>query len=1058
MGIQSENNDFLCFRDRHDPEALARVFDAVAPRLLLLAAHLTPDAAQAEDLVQATFLQAMTAAPSYDGQRAVSAWLAGILRHCALDSKRRNAVRRTELLNDEVAAMSGLGSEVFANVSESELFESVSAAIDALESPYREVLVLRLVHGLAPTEIAHSLGRRPGSVRMQLKRGLEKLRQDMPQFASVFGFALVDTTRGLSSVREVLMTKATALETALSTSSIAGTQLAASSSASGLLGGLLVMKIVWTAVAVSVLGMGALWFTNKNQDPASVSPELAFELGEQTINPIHKSQPGSTLSKRAAASLSTAPNKPSALADVTLASLESSALRVHVRFESDGSEAVDIGVYLRSAAAGGYQSELRTDSTGRATFEHVQSGPWEIHVDRLAQPIAIESTAEVAEILIPFGIQIEGRVVDTDGRGVESATVYRFNPRHVDMLQEIAHTDSAGKFVLRDAPPEGRYLARAKNYQPSELSWGAEAHESELRLVLGALGHRLNGVVIDAEGLPVPKALIAIGVDEDARESRSGSTRTPGDGLSRKPLDRETILLRADEDGAFETDQVPGGHAVVFARPPLHPQTSSLPAGIGVTEVWIGSDNQAQSIVVQLEAGSEIFGILRDERGQALAGYRIESSWEGTPQLGQLEDDLAPRIATQSTVSHADGSFRLLGLLAGDHDLVISSHGRELLKHERFGVGHNSEHEWNPVIASTTSLSIRLLDPQGQPLPNWAVSPSQLARFGEKQLARTNQNGELKLAALTPYQPVNLILFAPLPGGSLHELAATTRHGIYPQSRVYEIRLNPDEMPTASTRGLWIQSNGEPVAGAGIQLTTLDGLWATKSVTDARGEFQFTNLAAGDYALRTGFSASPPGRLLTSFNLAPAESKDLGSLAIEGLTRLVVSIKSGGASDYDLVWLKLISMTPEATKLGVEWKQNGSIWTSSVVPAGSYGLIMTGPHCAPLFKQIEVRNEPELAISFERKVGAKFSAEILLPKRHDKFVYLTLKVWNSDGTRIVLTNSFSSIEDQSDVRVTWENQFLPGSYRLEVADDAGNLRAVNFEVGENGGSAQLTFR
>ncbi len=46
--------DFLRYRRRGDGEALARVFDTLAPQLLLLAAHVAQDRAQAKGRVQET--------------------------------------------------------------------------------------------------------------------------------------------------------------------------------------------------------------------------------------------------------------------------------------------------------------------------------------------------------------------------------------------------------------------------------------------------------------------------------------------------------------------------------------------------------------------------------------------------------------------------------------------------------------------------------------------------------------------------------------------------------------------------------------------------------------------------------------------------------------------------------------------------------------------------------------------------------------------------------------------------------------------------------------------
>jgi DNA-directed RNA polymerase specialized sigma24 family protein len=107
MDPRDLDRDFLAFRERGSAEALARVFDALAPRLLLVAGHLTRDAARAEDLVQTTFVQAMRDAAGYDGARPVGAWLAGILRHRAEDERRRAQRRAAEPLEAGARALAG---------------------------------------------------------------------------------------------------------------------------------------------------------------------------------------------------------------------------------------------------------------------------------------------------------------------------------------------------------------------------------------------------------------------------------------------------------------------------------------------------------------------------------------------------------------------------------------------------------------------------------------------------------------------------------------------------------------------------------------------------------------------------------------------------------------------------------------------------------------------------------------------------------------------------------------------------------------------------------------
>ena len=54
---------------------------------------------------------------------------------------------------------------------------AVLAAIRRLPEAYRETLVLRLVEGLTGPEIAERTGLQPGSVRVNLHRGMQMLRE-----------------------------------------------------------------------------------------------------------------------------------------------------------------------------------------------------------------------------------------------------------------------------------------------------------------------------------------------------------------------------------------------------------------------------------------------------------------------------------------------------------------------------------------------------------------------------------------------------------------------------------------------------------------------------------------------------------------------------------------------------------------------------------------------------------------------------------------------------------------------------------------------------------------
>ena len=198
--MQNPDELFRRYRKNRDPDLLARVFDATAPRLLRLAVHLTGCVAEAEDLVQATFLAAIERLDDFDVSRELTPWLLGILGKKARYARRsasravdpRQLVGRAERTPLEAACGA-------------ELSGALAKALDRLEQPYRRVMVLRLRHGLKAADIAHVLDASPGTVRVQIHRGMEKLRRSMPTgFATAFAFLEV-TPRGLDAVRSSIL-------------------------------------------------------------------------------------------------------------------------------------------------------------------------------------------------------------------------------------------------------------------------------------------------------------------------------------------------------------------------------------------------------------------------------------------------------------------------------------------------------------------------------------------------------------------------------------------------------------------------------------------------------------------------------------------------------------------------------------------------------------------------------------------------------------------------------------------------------------------------------------
>jgi len=192
---------FLRFKRNGDVEALGQVFDAMAPRLLPVALHLCGEPASAEDALQETFLVAMQRAETFDPQRRLEPWLVGLLTNIVRNARRHGTRRRTGALPD----LAGSGEEPSVAAERTELVAALRTHLDALPHEQRQAVRLRLVHGMAPAEIAEVLEVPPGTVRMRLHRGLLALRKLLPAGLATWLLSMFPA-RGLAAVRQAVLT------------------------------------------------------------------------------------------------------------------------------------------------------------------------------------------------------------------------------------------------------------------------------------------------------------------------------------------------------------------------------------------------------------------------------------------------------------------------------------------------------------------------------------------------------------------------------------------------------------------------------------------------------------------------------------------------------------------------------------------------------------------------------------------------------------------------------------------------------------------------------------
>jgi RNA polymerase sigma-70 factor (ECF subfamily) len=174
------------FRKTKDEKWLA--FEAEAmPHLADLyrvAMWLVRDQAEAEDLVQETFIQALQSFHRYKPGTNCKAWLTTILYH--LNSKRKRKLGRMQIVGDAeemLAETLRFEPAVAHHITDADIL----SALRNMPQNFREVVILADVEEFSYKEIAEILGVPIGTVMSRLHRGRKILRGELIGTAREYG-------------------------------------------------------------------------------------------------------------------------------------------------------------------------------------------------------------------------------------------------------------------------------------------------------------------------------------------------------------------------------------------------------------------------------------------------------------------------------------------------------------------------------------------------------------------------------------------------------------------------------------------------------------------------------------------------------------------------------------------------------------------------------------------------------------------------------------------------------------------------------------------------------
>lgn len=564
-----------------EPQALAEVFDRTAKELLRVALYLCGNRADAEDLLQRTFLSAIEGRARFDAGQRVLPWLCGIVVNHARSLQRDRARRQRE--GAGVADAVRDPAEV---VADRELQQRLQLLRNELVSPYREVLELHLEHGMNAKQIAERLGRPAGTVRTQLVRALELLRRRLP---GGFVAGLVPFVPEAAALAKVKVAVVAAAKGAVPMS------VAAASVVTAVAGGVVMankLLVVVPLVAV-VLGVGA-YLAMPDAPPAARSGLTAAPLPATAAGELAREQ---IAAKSEPAAMPANQRQPVAAPAATTGT---AVIRGRC-IDGEGNPVAGCKASLTGYANGTAEEERYQrwliDHPGRpwANPDCVVTGAdgrYEIHFApppmflfrlTLAHPdyvllraswqtIAEHDDITLADGVLLRGTRIRGRVLDEGGRPVPDVIVVMGyldqhpaptrdgtllpNTRLSDRSDDIGGFANSTWLVAGDYTPSV-WEHKVASPERVTLHKGQPQQEVQITLDLGIAAGEISGTVIDDAGRVVNGALLySVPDGAHARTAKDGSFRL----VRKSDMAKKPIRIRV-EDQRFEPLTSEGVHA-----------------------------------------------------------------------------------------------------------------------------------------------------------------------------------------------------------------------------------------------------------------------------------------------------------------------------------------------------------------------------------------------------------------------------------------------------------------------------------------------------------------
>ncbi|MGQ0446594.1 MAG: RNA polymerase sigma factor, partial [Beijerinckiaceae bacterium] len=187
VGVPSDEAELIRRALARDDKAFRTIMERHNRRLYRIARSILRNGAEAEDVVQETYVNAFAHLGRFRGDSTLATWLSRLTMNEALGRLRRDRQpvnletfepRRSEAQIIKFPQMAG-SDDPERSMAQREILQLVERAIDKLPDIFRIVFMTRVIEGMSTEETANLLGLQLDTVKTRLHRARRLVRDEL---------------------------------------------------------------------------------------------------------------------------------------------------------------------------------------------------------------------------------------------------------------------------------------------------------------------------------------------------------------------------------------------------------------------------------------------------------------------------------------------------------------------------------------------------------------------------------------------------------------------------------------------------------------------------------------------------------------------------------------------------------------------------------------------------------------------------------------------------------------------------------------------------------------